>query len=113
MYQIVYTYNGLSTTYTVNTINDAKTIIDMHSDGNFRIFEYNEISKADVIRKYYQQNNSDKIESCPSCWKEGENNLNESNIQDYKQYKAVIEGKRGDYGISISNNSDYITNIGI
>lgn len=97
MYQIVYTYNGLSTTYTVNTINDAKIIIDMHFDGDFKIFEYNEISKTDIIRKYYQQNSSDKIESCPSCWKEGEhdkeyngvntsasieNDLNKSNIQD-------------------------------
>ena len=79
MYKIYHKHNNTTTVYTVTSINILKEMLDEHPYDNFTIYECEEITKADVIRKYYQQNSCDKYESCLSCWKEGEHDKEYNN----------------------------------
>nr|DAM35242.1 MAG TPA: hypothetical protein [Bacteriophage sp.] len=74
-------YNNTTTDiYTAASINHIKKLLDKYPNSDFVIYKCEEITKDDVIREYYKQNSSDKFESCPSCWKNGEHNKEYNSI---------------------------------
>lgn len=93
-------YNNTTTDIYCWSINQIKKMLDKYPNSDFVIYKCEEITKNDVIREYYKQNSSDKFESCPSCWKDGEHD---------KEYNAINTSAR----IQSQDNINYDLDVSI